>query len=91
MARQQVVSEAAVRAAGARLRLFTVARDTRHPLGAGDAAGFGGGLPISSMRPSATSSKTAITMVTAAVGRPQKTKISAARATAPIRSGCRCA
>ncbi len=65
---------------------------TCHPLVAGGVgAGCGGGLPISSMRPSATSSKTAITMLTTAVGRPQKTKISAASATAPIRSACRCA
>ena len=41
-------------------------------------ARVGGGLPISSMRPSATSSRTAITMVTTAVGRPRKTKITAA-------------
>ena len=71
--------------------LFTVARAAGHPPGAGDAGvGWGGGLPISSMRPSATSSRTAITMVTAAVGRPQKTKITAASATAPIRSARRC-
>jgi hypothetical protein len=67
--------------------LFTVARAMRQPPG----AGCGGGLPISSMRPSTTSSKTAITMVTAAVGRPQKTKIKAASVTAPMRSPCRCA
>ena len=83
---------AAARAAGGHRSVFTVARATRHPLGAGGAgAGCGGGLPISSIRPSATSSRTAITMVTAAVGWPQKTKISAASATAPIRSACRCA
>jgi hypothetical protein len=64
-----------------------VARAMRQPPGAGS----GGGLPISSMRPSATSSRTAITMVTATVGRPQKTKIKAASATAAMRSPCRCA
>jgi hypothetical protein len=65
-------------------------RGTCHPLVAGSvAAGCAGGLPISSMRPSTTSSRTAITMVTAAIGWPQKTKISAASATAPIRSACR--
>jgi len=67
--------------------LFMVARAMRQPPG----AGCGGGLPISSMRPSATSSRTAITMVTATVGRPQKAKIKAASATAPMRSPCRCA
>jgi hypothetical protein len=52
-----------------------------HSLVAGGVgAGCGGGLPISSMRPSATSSRAAITMVTTAIGRPQKTKITAASA-----------
>ena len=63
-----------------------------HPSGA-DGAGLGGagGLPISSMRPRTTSSRMAIATTTAAVGWPQKTKISAASATAPMRSTVRCA
>ena len=53
-----------------------MARATGNPPGAGGAGAWcGGGLPISSMRPSTTSSRTAITMVTAAVGWPQKTKL----------------
>jgi hypothetical protein len=68
------------------------ARATAHPPGAADGGVVcGGGLPISWMRPSDTSSRTAITMATTAVGRPQKTKIRAASATAAMRSACRCA
>ena len=72
-----------------RRSLFTVPGEVSLTVAGGVGAGCGGGLPISSMRPSATSSRAAITMVTTAIGRPQKTKITAASATAAMRSTCR--
>jgi hypothetical protein len=54
-------------------------------------SGWVTGRPISSISPRTTSSRTAITMTTTAVGWPQNTKISAARATAEMRSPLRCA
>ena len=55
------------------------------------ASGWAGGLlPISSIKARTTSSTTAITMAVTAVGWPQNTKTSAARATAEMRSAFRC-
>src|SRR5690349_9725633 len=54
-------------------------------------SGSAAGRPISSISPRTTSSRTASRMTTSPVGWPQKTKMRANRATAPIRRPRRCA